>query len=271
MIYISGDRDDRYRIMIRLLALFSILAAFTTQSVPAARAAGVLVFAASSTTNAVEEIDADYRTTQGGSARAAFGSSGMLARQIEGGAPADILISANPNWIDYLVGKRLIDPRDMRTLMTNSLVLVAPAGSAVSLVVKPGFPLLQALGDGRLAIADPATTPAGAYAKAALTSLGVWDKVSHRTALGRNVREALALVEHGGAPLGIVYATDAAISRSVKVVATFHAGLHPPIQYVAAPIAARKTPATKRYFDFLTSVAAAKIFRKHGFSPITRD
>lgn len=236
-----------------------------------ARAADVLVFAASSTTNAIQEVNALYAKTGNATAAAAFGSSGMLARQIKGGAPANILISANYDWIAYLSRRLLIHPQDMQTLMTNSLVFIAPTDSTVALSVEPGLPLLEKLGGGRLAIADPGHTPAGAYAKSALTSLGVWDAVARRTARGHNVREALALVERGGAPLGIVYATDAKISRNVRIVAAIPAKYHAPIRYAAAPIAGRKTPAAMRYFAFLASAEAKAVFRKHGFTVAEAD
>lgn len=253
---------------------FGFILALSATAAPAlardARAADVLVFAASSVTNAIQDINALYgKTGHGktgrGTAAAAFGSSGMLARQIENGAPAHILISANYDWINYLSRRLLIHPQDMRTLMTNSLVLIAPADSTIKLTAKHGFPLLEKLRGGRLAIADPAHTPAGAYAKAALTALGVWDTVARRTARGHNVREALALVERGGAPLGIVYATDAKISRNVRIVAPIPAKYHAPIRYAAALIAGRKTSAALRYFAFLASDEAKAVFRKHGF------
>lgn len=233
---------------------------------PGARGADVLVFAASSTTNAIEEVNALFNRAGPRRAVAAFGSSGMLARQIENGAPAHILVSANRPWIDYLVKRRLLADRARAVLFTNRLALIAPAGSALDIEIAPGFPLARKLGDGWLAIADPGHTPAGSYAKAALVSLGVWSKVARRTARGLNVREALARVERGEAAAGIVYRTDAMLTAKVRLVALFPADLHPPIFYEAARIAGRDTPAARRYFAFLTSPTAKTVFRRFGFS-----
>jgi len=231
---------------------------------PAARA-DVLVFAAASTADALAEVNRAYGATAGARVTASFASSGMLARQIENGAPADLFISANAEWIDYLArGGRLEDGLE-RELVGNRLALVAPRDSAVRLDIAPGFALLGALDGGRLAIADPRHVPAGRYAKAALISLGVWAEIEPRTAVGHSVRQALVLVERGEAPLGIVYVTDAAASAKVRLVGVFPRDTHPPITYRAAVVSGSGRPAVTAYFRYLGSRAAAEVFRRHGF------
>ncbi len=235
---------------------------------PAARA-DVLVFAAASTADALADVNRAYAATAGVRIAASFASSGMLARQIENGAPADLFISANAEWIDYLARNGRLEDGLRRALVGNRLALVAPRDSAIRLDIAPGFALLGALdrglGGGRLAIADPRHVPAGRYAKAALISLGVWAEIEPRTAVGHSVRQALVLVERGEAPLGIVYVTDAAASAKVRLVGIFPRDTHPPITYRAAVVAGRGRPAVTAYFRYLGSRAAARVFRRHGF------
>lgn len=236
---------------------------------PVARAAEVLVFAAASTADALAEVNRAYAALAGQQVAASFASSGMLARQIENGAPADLFVSANAEWIDYLARNGQLEAGLKRRLMGNRLALVAPRDSAVRLDITPGFALAGALdrglGAGRLAIADPRHVPAGRYAKAALISLGVWAEIEARTAVGHSVRQALVLVERGEAPLGIVYATDAAASAKVRLVGAFPPDSHPSITYWAAVVAGRDRPAVTAYFRYLGSAAAAAVFRRHGF------
>jgi molybdate transport system substrate-binding protein len=255
----------------------SLRVAFTAGLIvlaPAARA-DVLVFAAASTADALAEVNRAYSATSGARIATSFASSGMLARQIENGAPADLFISANTEWIDYLARNGRIEAGLERELLRNRLALVAPRDSAVRLDIAPGFALADALdrgfgrghggavGGGRLAIADPRHVPAGRYAKAALISLGVWAEIEPRTAVGHSVRQALVLVERGEAPLGIVYATDAAASAKVRLVGVFPSDTHPPITYRAAVVDERGRPAVTAYFRYLGSRAAAE-FRRHG-------
>ncbi len=232
---------------------------------PTARAADVLVFAAASTADALAEVNRAYAARGGARIAASFASSGMLARQIDNGAPADLFVSANTAWIGYLSGRGRLSAGLRRELLRNRLALVAPRGSVVELDIGPGVALARALAGGRLAIADPRHVPAGRYAKSALISLGIWDRVARRTAVGHSVREALMLVERGEAPLGIVYATDAAASDKVRLVGQFPASTHPPIIYWAAVVAGRERPAVTAYFRYLGSAAAGAIFRRHGF------
>lgn len=230
-----------------------------------AQGKGPLVLAAASLQESLS--DAADAWTKAGHPRPviSFAASSALARQIESGAPADLFISADEDWMDSLAKKGLIMPRSRASFLANRLVLIAPAASKVRLAIGPRFPLARALGNGRLAMADPDAVPAGKYGKAALEKLGVWSSVSARVANAENVRAALALVERGEAPLGIVYATDARASTRVKVVGTFPAGTHPPITY---PVARLKTSTSKDaegFRRFLVSAAGKRIFARHGF------
>ncbi len=234
-------------------------------SAPAARAADVLVFAASSTADALAEVNRDYTAASGVRVAASFASSGMLARQIDNGAPADLFVSANTAWIDYLSRRGRLSGKLRRPLLRNRLALVAPRASTTRLDVRPGMALVRALDGGRLAISDPRHVPAGRYAKSALISLGIWNGVAPHTAVRHNVRETLVLVERGEAPLGIVYVTDAAASAKVRLVGVFPAETHPPITYWAAVVAGRERPAVTAYFRYLGSGAAGAVFRRHGF------
>ena len=194
----------------------------------------VLVFAAASLKTALDAIAAGWRSGDGGQATISYAASSTLAKQIENGAPADLFISADEDWMDYLEQRRLIDPKTRADLLGNSLVLIAPADRAEQVTIGPGFPLAAMLGDGRLAIADPVAVPAGRYAKAALTTLGVWRQLAGRVAAAENVRAALLLVARGEAPFGIVYRTDAAAEPAVRIAAAFPPESHPPIVYPMA-------------------------------------
>jgi molybdate transport system substrate-binding protein len=195
-----------------------------------------------------------------------FAASSALARQIEAGAPADIFISADEEWMDTLAGKGLIRPQTRTTMLGNSLVLIAPASSKISLDPVPGFAVAKALGSGKLALADPAGVPAGRYARQALETLGVWDQVAARVAAGDSVRAALALVARGEAPLGIVYATDAAAEPKVRVVATFPAASHVPITYPVAVLKTSRSPDAEALRAFLLSPEGQAMFRRYGFT-----
>jgi molybdate transport system substrate-binding protein len=235
-----------------------------TMLAPAARGK-VLVFAAASTAEALAEVNRGHAATGGATVAVSFGSSGILARQIENGAPADLFVSANTDWIDYLSSRARLSGTLRRALARNRLALVAPRPSTTRLAIAPGMALVRALDGGRLAIADPRYVPAGSYARAALIALGVWNDVARRTAVGRSVRETLMLVERGEAPLGVVYATDAAASAKVRLVGVFPAATHPPITYWVAVVAGRERPAVTAYFRHLGSDAAGAVFRRHGF------
>lgn len=230
----------------------AVLACVFASSAPAAD--GLLVFAAASLKNALDEVNRAYDAP----VRTSYAASSALARQIERGAPADVFLSADADWMDYLERRGQVVKGTRRPLLGNRLVWVAPAGSPV-----PAEPLALLGQSGRLAIADPAHVPAGKYARAALEHAGTWDRIAGRLAPAENVRAALALVARGEAPLGVVYETDARAEPKVRVLARIDARLHPRIEYPAAAV--RGSPGTARYLAFLASPTAAAIFEKHGF------
>ena len=194
-----------------------------------------------------------------------FAASSALARQVESGAPADIFFSADEQWMDVLEGKGLLRNGTRAPLLGNSLVLIAPKNSTASVSLDHPAGFGAALGDSRLSLADPDAVPAGRYAKAALQQLGLWPAVAHRLARAENVRAALALVERGEAPLGIVYASDAAASNKVRVLVRFPRSSHPPIIYPVAVLNRAASPDAQGFRAFLSSDEALDIFRKHGF------
>jgi molybdate transport system substrate-binding protein len=232
----------------------------------AAQAADATVFAAASLTDVFKQAGALYKSRTGKEAVFSFAASSALAHQIEASSGgADIFISADRDWMDYLDKKGLIVPATRKDLLGNHLVLVAPADLDIKVKIAPRFDLAGALGHGRLSVADPASVPAGKYAKASLTALGVWDGVSSNLASAENVRVALAYVARGEAPLGIVYTTDAMSEPRVHIVGTFPDSSHAPIVY---PIALTKDagPGAKPFLDFLEGPDAASIFAKAGFT-----
>jgi molybdate transport system substrate-binding protein len=231
-----------------------------------AKAADITVFAAASLKNALDDAAKLYQAKTGEKVVVSYAGSSALAKQIESGAPADIFFSADLDWMDYLQEKNLIDVASRHTLLGNTLVLIAPKDSTVSLTIDKNFPLLQALGpDGKLAMASVDSVPAGKYGKAALTSLGVWDQVAPRVAQAENVRAALAFVARKEAPLGIVYGTDAKSEPAVRVVGVFPADSHPKILYPVALTASAK-PEARAFLEFLLSSEAAPAFEAQGFA-----
>jgi molybdate transport system substrate-binding protein len=249
----------------RIPLLFTVALASSLFGLPAAKADdATLVFAAASLKNALDAAVEDYSKTTGKTVTVSYAASSALAKQIEEAAPADIFFSADLDWMDKLQEKNLIAEDSRVTLLGNDIVLVAPKDSTVSLTIAPNFPLADALGDDKLAMALTASVPAGKYGKAALEKLGVWDSVSAKVAETENVRAALALVSRGEAPLGIVYTTDANADKSVKVVDTFPQDSHPPILYPVALTASAK-PDARAFLDYLTSAKAKPIFEAQGF------
>lgn len=251
-----------------LLALCA--AAFVPAAPQAARAApaaerGITVFAAASMTDVLQELGARYQQETGTPVTLSPGASSTLARQIEAGARADVFVSADQDWMDYLAARQLIDTASRRDIAGNGLVLIAPLDSTVQLPIAPGMPLAAALGDGRLAVADPDTVPAGRYAKAALTQLGVWDSVAGRLANADNVRAALAFVARGETPLGIVYSTDARIEKRVRVVGVFPEGTHAPITYPAA-LPREAGPGGAAFLAWLMTAESQATFARYGFT-----
>ena len=247
----------------RWLRAGAVAAALTLAPV-LAQGATITVFAAASLTDALGDVGKAYKAKTGDDAVFSFAASSALARQIEASGGADVFLSADSDWMDYLDKKQLIAPGTRRNLLGNHLVLVAPADAKVSLTIAPHFNLLSALGGGRLAVADPSSVPAGKYAKASLNALGVWDSVAAHLAQAENVRVALTYVAHGDAPLGIVYATDALAEKGVQVVGTFPDNTHPPIVY---PVALTKDakPEAKSFLDYLRTKDAQTIFARYGF------
>ncbi len=229
--------------------------------------APVTVFAAASLKNALDEVNLAYAAHGRGAARASYASSSVIARQIAAGAPADVFISADTDWMDDLQKRGLIAPGSRRDLLSNRLVLIAPKDSRVRLRVAPGMNLAAALEGGRLAIGGP-DVPAGRYAEASLQALGVWSSVKDHLAPGENVRATLAFVARGEAPLGIVYETDALIEPAVRVVGVFPSVSHAPIVYPAALVAASRNPAASAYLTFLRGAEARAIFKRYGFGSV---
>jgi molybdate transport system substrate-binding protein len=225
----------------------------------------VTVFAAASLKNALDDIGLAYTARTGGPVKLSYAASGAIARQIEQGAPADVYISADSDWMDYLQKRALIVNESRRDLLTNHLALIAPANSTVRLNLRPGTPIGAALGPaGRLSVAAP-DVPAGRYARASLTSLGVFESVKDRLAPAENVRAALAFVARGETPLGIVYDTDAKVEPGVRIVALFPESSHPRIVYPAALVAASHSSGARAFLRFLEGPKASAIFRKYGF------
>ena len=249
----------------RFAALFAALLLLPA-ALPAAAADNgtITVFAAASLTDALTEIGKAYEAGTGHHVVFSFAASSVLARQIENSEGADMFLSADLDWMDYLDKKNLMAPGTRKTLLGNHLVLIAPAGLKMAMKITPHFDLAAALGNSRLALADPASVPAGKYGKAALTSLGVWDSVQDKLAIAENVRAALAYVARGETTLGIVYNTDALIEPRVHVVGVFPDGSHAPILY---PVALTKDakPGAADFEKYLQSPAASAVFRKDGF------
>lgn len=225
----------------------------------------VTVFAAASLTNVLDELGTEFTRTTGVPVRFSFASSSILARQIEAGAGADVFFPADQEWMDYLEGRSGIRPSSRRNVAGNRLVLVAPRTSPVQLAIEPGFPLVAALSNGRLATGDPDSVPVGRYARAALTSLGVWNDVVGRLVRADDVRHALTFVARGEAPLGIVYATDARVDDRVRIVGTFPDDSHPPITYPVA-LTRRAGPDAERFLRFVVGDAGRSAFERSGFS-----
>jgi len=232
----------------------------------AAHAANTIVFAAASLKDAFDEAAQRFDADTGNRTTISYGASSALARQIEHGAPADIFVSADAEWMDYLDERKLIRTESRVNLLSNRLVLISPVASAIGIRIEHGFPIAGTLGRDRLAMADPDHVPAGKYGRAALESLGVWTLVSGKIARSENVRAALALVARGEAPLGIVYRSDALAERKVRIVDEFPASSHPRIVYPAALTAASRSASAPGLLAFLRAPAVRAIWLRHGFT-----
>ena len=228
----------------------------------------LVVFAAASLTDALQKITDEYTKSSAVQVKLSFAASSSLAKQIENGAPVDVFFSADREWMDYLDGKGLINAGSRTDLLGNRLALIAPADSKVSLQLAPNAAIAAALGDnGRLATGDPDSVPVGKYAKAALTSFGLWKELEPRLARAENVRVALSYVARGEAPLGIVYATDAAVEPRVRVIGLFPESSHGPITYPLAMTRSAQAR-TADYLQFLRGATAKGIFTKAGFTTL---
>jgi len=256
------------RLPFRAAIAVALFLAFSILLLPArADSEPVLVFAAASMKNALDEAAKKWTEKSKIKVKSSYAASSALAKQIEAGAPADIFISADLDWMNYVEGKKLIKAGTRSNLLGNSIVLVANKDwNKGDVKIANGFPLAKLLGDGRLSMADTATVPAGKYGKEALEKLGVWNSVSGKLAQAENVRAALALVGRGEAPLGVVYKSDAAADPNVKVVGVFPDDSHKPIVYPAALTETSKNAKASEFLQYLASPEAKTIFEKHGFT-----
>ena len=252
--------------MSRLSVLVSAFVTMLAAGSPAAAQYQTLtVFAASSMKSALNEIDAAYTIKTGTWITTNYAASSVLAKKIEQGAPADVFVSADTDWMDHATARKTIDESTRANLLGNSIVLIAPKDSKIDIVdIGPGFDLAKLAGDGRITTGNVKSVPVGKYAKAAVEKLGAWQAAEPKFAMTANVRAALAVVARGEAALGVVYSTDAKVEPGVKIVGTFPADSCPAIIY---PVAATTTakPGTADYLAFLHSTAAKNIFEKHGF------
>lgn len=255
------------RMPTRLCAILGLLLAAAQ---PLAAQEAITVFAAASMKNALDDANAAFTKAAGVKVTASYAASSALAKQIEQGAPADVFLSADLQWMDYVAEHKLIKPDTRVNLLGNRLVLIAAADSRLDKVeIKDGFDIARLAGDGRIAVADVRAVPAGLYAKAALEKLGAWKAAEPKLAMAENVRATLAFVARGETPVGIVYETDAKVEPKVKIVGVFPDGSHPPVVYPVAVTATAKAAAA-RYLAFLRSGDAKTIFEKYGFSILTK-
>jgi molybdate transport system substrate-binding protein len=230
------------------------------------RAQTLTVFAAASLTDAMKDISALWVKAGHEAPRMSFDSSSTLARQIEQGAPVNVFASADEKWMDYLAKANLLAGDARQDLLGNDLVLIVPATHPIHVDIGPGFDLAALLGPGgRLATGDPAHVPAGIYAAQALRKLGLWDEVAGRLAAAPDVRSALLLVERGEAQAGIVYGTDAAVSKAVAIAGVFPPSSHDPITYPFAVIKAGDTPEARGFLAFLSAPAPREVWIRRGF------
>ncbi len=251
----------------RPFAAFALLAALlTTGPVMAQDDVGLTVFAAASLKESLDEAATAYQKQTGTPVRVSYAASSALARQIEQGAPADVFFSADLEWMDYLQQRDKLEETTRRSLLGNQLVLVAPKASLAQVDLKRPATLLAALGNGRLAVGQTQTVPAGKYAKASLESLSLWNGVKARLAESESVRAALMLVARGETPLGIVYASDAKAEPAVRVLAVFPADSHPPIVYPVAALRGARAAQATTFVHWLASPAADAIFQRRGFA-----
>jgi molybdate transport system substrate-binding protein len=248
------------------LAAAATFAVGLAQPAPLAQSGDVVVFAAASLKTALDAVNTQWQKEAGKKVSISYGASSALAKQIEQAAPAQMFISADLDWMDYVAQRNLIKPETRSNLLGNRIVLIAHKDKAQPIDIKPGFDLAKALGDGRLAMANVDSVPAGKYGKAALEKLGVWGSVSNNIAQAENVRAALLLVSRGEAPLGIVYQTDAAADPNVKIIGAFPEDTHPPIIYPVALTAGANHPDAAAFLEYIKSAKAKALFEAQGFT-----
>ncbi len=251
--------------------LLGLAMAATVAPLARAQSSGLVIFAAASLKNALDDIAAGWKDSGKPAPRISYAASSALAKQMEQGAPADLFISADIDWMDYAEKKDLIQKDTRVNLLGNKIVLIAPRDAKTTVDVKQGFDLAKALAGGKLAMANVDSVPAGKYGKAALEKLGAWDGVKGSIAQAENVRAALLLVARGEAELGIVYSTDAAAEPNVKIVGTFPPGSHPPIIYPAALTKSTKSTDAQAFLDLLKSTKARPAFEKQGFEVLVKS
>jgi molybdate transport system substrate-binding protein len=250
----------------RLIAAFALAFALSGALQPAQAQETLTIFAAASMKNALDDANAAFTKASGIKVTASYAASSALAKQMESGAPADVFISADLKWMDFVAEKKLIKADSRYNLLGNKLVLIAGKDSKIgSVKIEQGFDIAKLAGDGRIAVADVKAVPAGLYAKAALEKLGSWAAAEPKLAMAENVRATLAFVARGETPIGIVYETDAKVEPNVKIIATFPDGSYPPVTYPVAATANAKADAAK-YLTFLRGDAAKAIFETYGFS-----
>jgi molybdate transport system substrate-binding protein len=253
-----------------MLALAAAVMLTSAPGTPArAQGGDLVVFAAASLKNALDAINTQWQKETGKKATISYAASSALARQIEQGAPAQMFVSADLDWMDYVEKRSLIKPETRSNLLGNRIVLIAPKDKASAVDIKPGFDLARVLGGGRLAMANVDAVPAGKYGKAALEKLGVWASISDQVAQAENVRAALLLVSRGEAPAGIVYQTDAASDKSVAIIGAFPEDTHPPIIYPIALTADATHADAAAFLAYIQSDKAKPLFEAQGFTVLS--
>ncbi|MBI5121632.1 MAG: molybdate ABC transporter substrate-binding protein [Rhodospirillales bacterium] len=248
------------------LALGTACLALVLTLAAQAHAENVVVFAAASLTNALDEIGERFTAKSGNKMVASYAASSALAKQIEQGAVAQVFASADLKWVDYLQDKKLINPETRFHLLGNTLVMIAPSDSKLEkMEITPKTDIAKLAGNGKIATGNPDSVPVGLYFKQAMEKAGQWKDVEPKVARADSVRAALALVERGEAPIGIVYETDAAISKKVKIIGAFPGTMHDPIIYPFALIAGQERPSARAFLDYLKTNEAKGVFARHGF------
>lgn len=250
----------------KLALVLVIASSFVTGPAASQTSKAITVFAAASLTNALQEVADRFTGKTGTQIKLSFASSSTLAKQIESGAGAQLFLSADEAWMDYLETRNLLAADSRRPLLGNGLVLVTPADGTHSVQIGTNASWLEQLPEGRIATGDPAHVPVGKYARQALANAGAWNTVEPRLARADNVRNALVLVERGEAVAGIVYSTDAAVSKNVRVAGTFPEGAHAPISYPVALMKEQDKGEARVFYDFLLTPEARVIFEKYGFT-----